>query len=116
MKAAITELSETRRRLDVEILAPDVDAAIGRFAARYRRRAKVPGFRPGKVPLRIVRQHFKDDILHEVAHDLVPQAVDDALREQALAEGAGSDLFEGFTPHEDQTIRGIEEQIKVWSS
>lgn len=42
--------------------------------------------------------------------------ISDALREQALAEGAGSDLFEGFTPHEDQTIRGIEEQMKVWSS
>jgi trigger factor len=84
MKAAITELSETRRRLDVEILAPDVDAAISRLASQYSRRAKVPGFRPGKVPVRIVRQHFKDDILHDVAHDLVPKAVDEALREQTL--------------------------------
>ncbi|HJN43589.1 MAG: trigger factor [Acidobacteria bacterium] len=84
MKAAITELSETRRRLDVEILAPDVDATIDRLAAQYSRRAKVSGFRPGKVPVRIVRQHFKDDILRDVAHELVPRAVDDALREQAL--------------------------------
>jgi trigger factor len=84
MKAAITELSETRRRLDVEILAPEVDATIGRLAAQFRRRAKVSGFRPGKVPVRIVRQHFKDDILREVAHELVPKAVDDALQEQAL--------------------------------
>ena len=84
MKAAIIELSKTRRRLDVEILAPDVDAAIGRLAEQYRRRAKVPGFRPGKVPIRIVRQRFKDDILHDVARDLVPGAVDEALREQAV--------------------------------
>ena len=84
MKAAITELSETRRRLDVEIPALDVDAAIGRLAEQYRRRAKVPGFRPGKVPVHIARTRFKDDILRDVAHDLVPGAVDEALREQAV--------------------------------
>ena len=84
MKAAITELSETRRRLDVEIPAPVVDATIGRLAEQYRQRAKVPGFRPGKVPVHIVRQRFKDDILRDAAHDIVPRAVDDALREQAV--------------------------------
>ncbi len=84
MKAAIIELTETRRRLDVEIPAPDVDAAIGRLAEQYRRRAKVPGFRPGKVPVHIARQRFKDDILHDAARDLVPPAVDEALREQAV--------------------------------
>ena len=85
MKAAITELSETRRRLDVEIPAADVDAAIGRLAEQYRLRAKVPGFRPGKVPVHIARTRFKDDILRDVAHDLVPGAVDEALREQAVS-------------------------------
>ena len=84
MKAEITELSETRRRLDVEIPAPVVDATIGRLAEQYRRRAKVPGFRQGKVPVHIVRQRFKDDILRDAAHDIVPRAVDEALREQAV--------------------------------
>ena len=84
MKAEITELSETRRRLDVEIPAADVDATIGRLAEQYRRRAKVQGFRPGKVPIGIVRQRFKSDILNDVAHDLVPGAVNEALREQAV--------------------------------
>ena len=84
MKAAIIELSETRRRLDVEIPALEVDAAIGRLAEQYRRRARVPGFRPGKVPVHIARKRFKDDILHDVARDLVPGAVDEALREQAV--------------------------------
>ena len=84
MKVEITELSETRRRLDVEIQAPDVDATIGRLAEQYRRRAQVPGFRPGKVPVHVVRQRFKDDILRDAARDMVPRAVDDALREQAV--------------------------------
>lgn len=84
MKAEITELSETRKRLDVEIPVEKVDDALGRLAKRYSRRAKVPGFRPGKVPIGIVRQRFQQDLLHDVAHDLVPQAVDEALREREL--------------------------------
>jgi trigger factor len=45
---------------------------------------RVPGFRPGKAPARVIRQRYKDQILHDVAHDLIPRAVDDALRERGL--------------------------------
>ena len=85
MKAGITELSETRRRLDVEIPAAEVDAAIDKLTRRHRGRARVPGFRPGKVPLHIVRQRFREDILHDAASDLVPAAVDTALQEHGLS-------------------------------
>ena len=84
MKAAITGLSETRKRLDVEIPAEQVDESLDRLAQRYGRKAKVSGFRPGKAPLRIIRQRFKQDLLHDVAHDLVPPAVDEALRNEQL--------------------------------
>ena len=85
MKSGITELSETRRRLDVEIPAADVDAVIDRLARRHRGRARVPGFRPGKVPMHIVRQRFKEDILHDAASDLVPAAVESALQEHGVS-------------------------------
>ena len=94
MKSGITELSETRRRLDVEIPAADVDAAIDRLARRHRGRARVPGFRPGKVPMRIVRQRFKEDILHDAASDLVPAAVEAALQEHAVTTVDAPDVRE----------------------
>lgn len=94
MKAELTELSETRRRLDVEIAAETVDESIERLAKRFSKRAKVPGFRPGKVPVGIVRQRFLQDILHDVAHDLVPPAVDEALREQAVSPVETPDVHE----------------------
>ena len=92
MKAGITELSETRRRLDVEVPAADVDAAIDRLTRRRRGRTRVPGFRPGKVPLNIVRQRFRDDILHDAASDLVPEAVEKALEESGLNTVAAPDV------------------------
>ena len=94
MKAGITELSETRRRLDVEIPAADVNAAIDRLTRRHRGHARVPGFRPGKVPMQIVKQRFKEDILHDAASDLVPAAVETALQEHGLSSVDTPDVQE----------------------
>ena len=85
MKSGITELSGTRRRLDVEIPAAEVDAVLDKLTRRRRGRARLPGFRPGKAPLSIVRQRFKEEILHDAANDLVPPAVETALREHGAS-------------------------------
>ena len=85
MKAGITELSETRRRLDVEVPATEVDAAIDRLTRRHRGRARLPGFRPGKAPMHIVKQRFREDILHDAASDLVPAALETALQDSGLS-------------------------------
>ncbi len=61
-----------------------MDAEIDRVAKSYSRRARIPGFRPGKAPARIVKQRFKDQILHDVAHDLIPRTVGDLLRERGV--------------------------------
>lgn len=84
MKTDFTDISETRKSLSVEIPPDIVEAEIERVAGRYGKTAKVPGFRPGKVPTHVVRQRFKDAILHDVVHEMVPRAIDDALREKAL--------------------------------
>jgi trigger factor len=84
MKTEIVDISETRKNLTVEIPSDIVDAEIDRVARDYSRRVRIPGFRPGKAPSRVVKQRFKDQILHDVAHDLIPRAVDEALRERGV--------------------------------
>ncbi len=84
MKVEFVDVNETRKRLLVEIPSETVDAEFDRVTAQLARTAKVPGFRPGKVPPGVIRQRYKDDILHEVAHALVPRALDAALEERAL--------------------------------
>lgn len=84
MKVEFVDVSETRRRLTVEIPSDVVDAEIDRIKDRLGRSAKVPGFRPGKVPARVIWQRYRDDILHDVAHGLVPEALEEALRERDL--------------------------------
>jgi len=84
MKTEFADVNETRKTVRVEIPQDVVDAEIERLARDYSRKARIPGFRPGKAPARVIKQRFKDQILHDVAHDLIPRAVDDALRERGV--------------------------------
>ena len=84
MKAELRDLSEVRKSLVVEISTMEVDAGIERLSQHYRRSLKVPGFRPGKAPAKLVRLRLRDQILQEVVQDLIPKAVDEAIREHGL--------------------------------
>jgi trigger factor len=92
MKTEFTDVSETRKHLSFEIEPDIVRAEIDRVAKAYSRSAKVPGFRQGKVPAGVVRQRYKDQILHDVAHDLIPRVVNEALRERGLEPVASPDI------------------------
>ena len=84
MKVEFTDVSETRKNLVVEVPSADVDREIERLSQQYRRSVRVQGFRPGKAPARLILQRMRKQILHDVAHDLIPKAVDEALHERGL--------------------------------
>jgi len=84
MKTEFIDVSETKKNLVVEIPSATVDAEIDKIARDYGRSARIPGFRPGKIPAKVVRRRFRDQILHDVVHGLIPRAVDDALRERKI--------------------------------
>jgi trigger factor len=84
VKTEFADLSETKKSVAVEIPRDVVDAQIDRVARSYSRQARIPGFRQGKVPPTLIKKRFRDQILHDVAHDLIPRAIDEALRERGL--------------------------------
>lgn len=92
MKTDYTEVDETRKNLTFEIPSDVVEAEIDRVAKGYSRTARVPGFRPGKVPANVVRQRYKEQILYDVAKDLIPKVVGDALKERGLDPVATPDI------------------------
>ena len=83
MKTEFTDVSETQKTVTIEIDSSVVDAEIDRVAQGYKK-VKVPGFRPGKVPATIIKKRFRDQILHEVMHGLIPRAVEEALQERGI--------------------------------
>src|SRR5215510_2616629 len=74
-----------RRELDLEIPAEEVSKAMERVAKELARVARVPGFRPGKAPVTLIRRRFAEDIKGEVLQTLVPERVEKALAEQKLS-------------------------------
>ena len=73
-----------RRELDLEIPATEVQKAIERVAREFARIARVPGFRPGKAPIPLIRRRFADDIKGEVLQALLPEQIDKAVKDQKL--------------------------------
>ena len=76
--------STCRRELDLEIPAEEVSKAMERVAKEFARVARVPGFRPGKAPVSLIRRRFAEDIKGEVVQSLVPDRVEKAVSEQKL--------------------------------
>lgn len=73
-----------RRELDLEIPAEEVTKKIESVAKEFARVARVPGFRPGKAPVSLIRRRFAEDIKGEVLQSLVPERVEKAVSEQKL--------------------------------
>lgn len=81
----MSEASATcRRELELEIPAEEVTQALERVAKDFAKIARVPGFRPGKAPVSLIRRRFAEDIKGEVLQDLVPKRVGAAVSEQKL--------------------------------
>jgi len=73
-----------RREIELEIPAENVTKVAEKVARDIARIARIPGFRPGKAPITLVRRRFADDIQGEVVQSLVPEYLEKALDEKKL--------------------------------
>jgi trigger factor len=73
-----------RRELELEIPAEEVSKATDKVAKELMRVARVPGFRPGKAPITLIKKRFAEEIKGEVLQSLVPETVEKAVAEQKL--------------------------------
>lgn len=80
---AMTEAT-CKREIELEIPAENVQKATEKAARDIARVARVPGFRPGKAPVALVRRRFAGDIQGEVLQSLVPEYLGKALDEKKL--------------------------------
>jgi trigger factor len=80
----IVELSSCKRDLQAEVPVQEVDQEVDRIARDYSRNVKVPGFRPGKVPLNIIRQRFGSDLLKEATQKIIERCWKDAITERNI--------------------------------
>ncbi len=80
----VEDVGPCRKELVIEVPAPEVEAETDRITREYAKRAKIPGFRPGKVPPQMVRQRYRDEIRQDVVERLVPRYWREAEAESEL--------------------------------
>ena len=80
----MADASTCRRELELEIPVDEVSKASERVAKEFGKVARVPGFRPGKAPISLIKRRFAEEIKSEVLQNLVPETVEKAVAEQKL--------------------------------
>jgi trigger factor len=75
---------ECTRELVVEVPADEVSKAFRRITGKYGKYARIPGFRPGKVPESVIRRKFGTEIRKEVIDSLLPERFNRAVHELGL--------------------------------
>ena len=84
MQVTVESTSTLERRLRVRIPEDRVTGEVDKRLGDLARSASLPGFRPGRAPLKILRQRFGPRVRDEVVGDLVRSSLDDALVSEQL--------------------------------
>jgi trigger factor len=72
------------RRMRVELSAAELEQEVEKRLQSFRRSARLPGFRPGKVPLKLLRQRFGDGVRSEVLSDQIKSSFPRAIEQENL--------------------------------
>jgi trigger factor len=85
MKSAVETLGPTRIKLTVEVPFEELQPAVAAAYRKVAQQVRVHGFRPGKVPPRIIDQQVgRGAVLEEAINEAVPALYGDAVREQQV--------------------------------
>jgi len=84
MKTEVENLSPVQKRISIEVPADEVGAETSEVLELYRKKAKLPGFRPGKAPIQLVRAKFGKDVREEVRDRLMARTFHDVAKDNGL--------------------------------
>jgi len=93
MQVSVESLGSLERRMSFTLPAERLDTHIGGRLREIARTARIKGFRPGKVPAKVIEQRYGPQVRAEALNGLLRETFDSAVREQAL-ELAGSPRLE----------------------
>ena len=84
IRLEVEDISPVKKKLKVEVPAEVAGKEFNQIANDYKKHARLPGFRPGKAPLQLVKRRFRKDICKDVLQRLIPESYDQALREREV--------------------------------
>ncbi len=104
MAANVENLGTLERRVSMSVPVRDIEKQVDERLKQLARNVKMPGFRPGKVPMKIVAQTYGPQVRNEVLGDAVQKSFSEVVKEANLRvagypkiekkDGAGADALE----------------------
>lgn len=81
MKVELQELSEVEKILKIEVPQEKVDEIIQKVTHQVRKKAKIKGFREGKVPTYLIKKFFREEIEEKSIAKIIEDTLDKAIKE-----------------------------------
>jgi trigger factor len=108
MQISVESTGALERRMEVSVPKEQIEQAVDERLKQVSRTAKLKGFRPGKAPIKVIRQQFGAQVRQEVLSDLMQSSFAQAVTEHKLSPAAGPRI-EPITagPGEDLKYRAI---------
>lgn len=89
MQVSVESTGTLERRMEVQVPAEQVEKAIDERLQKISRTVRLKGFRPGKVPVKVVRQQFGQQVRQEVLGDVVQSSFAEAVVQEKLTPAGG---------------------------
>jgi trigger factor len=99
MQVSVESTGTLERRMEVQVPAAQIEKAVDERLQKLSRTVRLKGFRPGKVPVKVVRQQFGQQVRQEVLGDVVQSSFAEAVVQEKLTPAGGPRIepidFEG---------------------
>jgi trigger factor len=106
MQVSVESIGKLERRMQVQVPAERVAAEIAARLKTISRTARLNGFRPGKAPLKVIRQQFGSQVHREVIGELLQSSYAEAVTQNQLTP-AGNPRIEPQSMDEGQDLRYV---------
>jgi trigger factor len=84
MRVLAESSKDLRHEFKIEIPSQEIESQVEQSLVEYGKTAKIPGFRPGKIPMHVLKQRFEADVRSDAISKAVRKSMVDLLTEKSL--------------------------------
>lgn len=92
MRVNVEHTGAIGRRVSVTLPSEQLEQEIGKRLSRLQQTVRLPGFRPGKAPAKLIESRYGESVVHEAASHLIEHSLREALRKEKLIPAAQPDI------------------------
>jgi len=99
----LEDVTTVKKRLKVEVPASLAQQEMNQVANQYKQHARLPGFRPGKAPVELIKRHFRKKIRDDVLQKLIPDSYQKAIQDKGV-DPIGEPSLENLSFEEGESL------------